>query len=166
MLELVVIRFDLVPGDAPVLQIAVLRDERPTVTFFNPRAHFEIMRQKAARIAAPVCRRATDHLAWLERAHLPHRERRLRVVITKCKSVARQVLKDVAMAIVLQFVVDVGLIKVSVHIERRAAFQAHDAQPGAGQFHRHDRAHDAAAHDNDIDGFQFRIRHFSSTCRA
>jgi hypothetical protein len=75
-------------------------------------------------------------------------------------------LKDVAMAIELQFVVHIGLVKIGVHIKRLAALQAHDAQPGAGQFHRHDRAHDAAAHDNDIDGFQFCIRHLSFPCRA
>ena len=150
MLELVVVRFDLVPGDAPVLQMAVLGNERCAIAFLDARVHFEIMREKAARIAAPVCRRATDHLAWLECAHLAHRQRRLRVVVAKCDGVARQVLKDVAMAIELQFVVHIGLVKIGVHIERLAALQAHDAQPGAGQFHRHDRAHDAAAHDNDI----------------
>src|SRR5258708_7895195 len=71
-LELVIVGFDLVPGDAPVLQIAVLRNERCAIALFNARAHLEIMRQKAARIAAPVGRRATDHLARLERTHLTH----------------------------------------------------------------------------------------------
>ena len=90
MLELVVVRFDLVPGDAPVLQMAVLGNERCAIAFLDARVHFEIMREKAARIAAPVCRRATDHLAWLECAHLAHRQRRLRVVVAKCDGVARQ----------------------------------------------------------------------------
>src|ERR1700686_1269698 len=55
MLELVVVRFDLVPGDAPVLQMAVLGNERCAIAFLDARVHFEIMREKAARIAAPVC---------------------------------------------------------------------------------------------------------------
>src|SRR5579862_8897455 len=69
-LELVVIGFDLVPGDAPILQIAVLGDERLAVALLDARVHLEIMRQEAARIATPVRRGAADHLAWLERAHL------------------------------------------------------------------------------------------------
>ena len=43
-LELVIVGFDLVPGDAPVLQIAVLGNERFAIAFLNARAHFEIMR--------------------------------------------------------------------------------------------------------------------------
>ena len=160
-LELVVVGLDIVPGDAPVLQIAVLRNERGAIALLDARAHLEIMRQKAARVAAPVRRRAADHLARLERAHLAHRQRRLRVVVAKRKGVARQVLEDVAMTIELQFVVHVGFLKIGVDIELLAALQAHDAQPGAGQFHGHDRAHDATAHDDDIDGFQFRGRHLS-----
>jgi hypothetical protein len=35
MLELVVIRFDLVPGDTPVLQIAVLGDKRFAITLLD-----------------------------------------------------------------------------------------------------------------------------------
>jgi chloramphenicol 3-O-phosphotransferase len=100
-----------------------------------------------------MCRRATDHLAWLERTHLTHRQRRLRVVVAKGNGVARQVLEDVAMAIELQFVVRVWFLKVGVDIELLAALQAHDAQPGAGQFHGHDRADHATADDDDIDSF-------------
>src|SRR5215467_8908555 len=37
-LKLVIVGFDLVPGDAPVLQIAVLRNERLAVAFLNARA--------------------------------------------------------------------------------------------------------------------------------
>src|SRR5215469_11466631 len=62
-LKLVVIGFDLVPGDAPVLQIAVLGNERCAITLLDARVHLEIMRQKAARIAAPMRRRPADHLA-------------------------------------------------------------------------------------------------------
>src|SRR5271170_2927423 len=83
-LKLIVVGLDLVPGDAPVLQIAVLGNERCAVGLLDARMHLEIMRQKAARIAAPMCRRAADHLAWLERPHLAHRQRRLRVVVAKC----------------------------------------------------------------------------------
>jgi hypothetical protein len=57
------------------------------------------------------------------------------------------------MAIELQFVIHVGFLKVGVDIELLAALQAHDTQPGAGQFHRHDRAHHATADDDDIDRF-------------
>jgi hypothetical protein len=122
------------------------------------------MRQEAARIAAPMCRRATDHLAWLERTHLAHRQRRLRVVVAKRDGIARQVLEDVAVAIELQFVVHVGFLEVRVYIELLAALQAHDAQPGAGQFHGHDRADHATAHDDDIDSFHFLGRHLSVPC--
>src|SRR5262245_8397267 len=66
-LKLVIIRFDVVPGDAPVLQVAVLGNERCAVALLDARAHFEIMRQEAARVSAPMCRRASDHLARLER---------------------------------------------------------------------------------------------------
>ena len=45
-LKLVIVGFDLVPGDAPILQIAILGDERCTVALLDPRAHFEIMRQE------------------------------------------------------------------------------------------------------------------------
>jgi hypothetical protein len=57
------------------------------------------------------------------------------------------------MAIELKFVIHIGFLKVGVDIELLAALQAHDAQPGAGQLHRHDRADHAAAHDDDIDRF-------------
>src|SRR6185436_9867124 len=73
-LKLVVVGFDLLPGDAPILQVAVLGNERSAVTLLDPRAHFEIMRQEAAGIAAPVRRCAADHLAGLERPHLAHRQ--------------------------------------------------------------------------------------------
>src|SRR5437588_729649 len=43
-LKLVVVGFDLVPGDAPVLQIAILGNERWAVAFRNAGADFEIMR--------------------------------------------------------------------------------------------------------------------------
>src|ERR1700686_903639 len=43
-LKLVVVGFDLVPGDAPILQIAVLRNERHAIAFLNTRVHLEIMR--------------------------------------------------------------------------------------------------------------------------
>jgi hypothetical protein len=33
MLELVIVRFDLVPGDAPVLQMAVLGNKRCAIAF-------------------------------------------------------------------------------------------------------------------------------------
>jgi hypothetical protein len=72
-LELVIVGFDIVPGDAPILQIAVLGNERRAIPLLDARAHFEIVRQEAARIAAPVRRRPADHLARLERAHLAHR---------------------------------------------------------------------------------------------
>src|SRR5580704_15448609 len=83
-LELVIIGLDVVPGDAPVLQIAVLGNERCAIALLDARAHFEIMRQKAARVAAPMRRRAADHLARLERTHLAHRQRRLRAVVAEC----------------------------------------------------------------------------------
>src|SRR6516162_9524126 len=89
LLKLVVVGFDIVPGDAAILQIAALGNERCAIAFLNARAHFEIMRQEAARVAAPVCRCATDHLAWLERPHLTHGQRRLRVVVAKRNGVAR-----------------------------------------------------------------------------
>ena len=57
------------------------------------------------------------------------------------------------MSIELQFVVHVGFLKVGVDIELLAALQAHDAHPCAGQFHGHDRADHATAHDDDIDRF-------------
>jgi hypothetical protein len=160
LLKLVIAGLDVVPGDAPVLQIAVLGNERCAIALLDARVHLEIMRQKAARIAAPMRRRPADHLARLECTHLAHRQCRLRVVVAKRKGVARQVL-DVALAIELQLVVHAGALKVGVDIELPAALQAHDAQPGAGQFHGHDRADHATADDDDIDGFQFRSRHLS-----
>src|SRR5580692_10846860 len=44
LLKLVVIGFDVVPGDAPVLQIAVLGNERRAIALLDARMHFEIMR--------------------------------------------------------------------------------------------------------------------------
>src|SRR5580658_7758247 len=46
-LKLVIVGFDLVPGDAPVLQIAILGNERCAIALLDARAHLEIMRQEA-----------------------------------------------------------------------------------------------------------------------
>src|SRR5262249_25045644 len=108
VLEHVVVRLDFVPRHAPVLRRTVFGKEALAVTLRHLRADLEIVWKEAPRVAAPVRGGAADHLARLERAQLAHRQRDFPRVVAEGNRLARQVLKDVAVAVGAELRVDVA----------------------------------------------------------
>src|SRR5258708_2326014 len=79
--ELVVIRLELVVGDAPVLDGHILGDVLLAVAFLVEAAHLELHVGPAPGVAAPVHARAADDVPGQERPEPAHRQRFLRHVV-------------------------------------------------------------------------------------
>jgi hypothetical protein len=165
-LELVVVGLDLVPRHAPVLGGAVLGKEALAVALGHPAADLEVVRQKAARVAAPVRGGPPHDLARLERSHLAHRQSGFAGVVAEGDRLAREILEDVAVAVVLELVVHVRHDEVRLRIGHAAALEAEHLEARIRKLHRHDRAYNAASHDDGVHGFHLRRRHLTSPLPA
>src|SRR3990170_5427352 len=114
MLELIVIRLQLVVSDAPVLAGAVLRDLLLAIALYRSAAGLKVPWQKTMGYAAPVHARAAHAFAGLERADLAHRQRGLVHRVAECERLARQVLDQIAMTPELEFVVRIRHRKIVI----------------------------------------------------
>src|SRR5215207_5247427 len=129
LLVLIVVRLQLVVGDAPVLDGGVLGKEVRAVALFEVRAILEKVGQEAPGDSVPVDHRASDTIAGQERAVLSHRQRRLVVTVAKGNRVTREVLEQFALDGVPPLI-KVILQEVRIGITERATLQCDHLQRG------------------------------------
>ena len=154
--EPVVIRLQLVVGDAPVLDRHIGGNEILAVALLVHGAHLELHVGPPPGVAAPMHARSADHLAGQERAEAAHRQRFLGWIIADRQRVPRSVHHEVVPHHVAQLVADVRNRIVLVGRANLAALDRDDLHPGFRQFLRQDTARPAQADDDDIHFLEFR----------
>ena len=149
VLERVVVRLELVVGDAPVLDGAALGDLLLAVALDHVRAVAEVGRQEAPELARPVHHRAAESLTRVERAVLPHRQRRGTRVRPPRPRLPLEVDHHRVAPRVAEAVVVVRERRVAP--ASRALLEGQHVVPGRTELRRDDRRRHARADRDDVD---------------
>ena len=132
--ELIVMRLEVVVGDAPILDGHVLRQELFAITLGQMRAQHEVARQKAERLGVPVQATAADAVAEHERAPVAHRQRRLAGIVAKGHRGLRRPQEKFMLETVAPFVLSVGNGEIGRRVAPRTALDGDNVESGVGQF--------------------------------
>src|SRR5207302_6728180 len=123
ILEAVEMWLELFVDHAPVLAGAVLGELARTVARERAAPRFKVPGQEAPSDAVPMHGRAAHALAWQERSHVTHRQRRIADRVAEGERLARQVLHQLVAASVTELVVRVGHSEVGLRVTPAAALQ-------------------------------------------
>ena len=148
--ELVVMRLEIVVGDAPILDGHVLRQEIGAVALRQVTAQHEIGRQKAPSLGVPMHAGAADAVAEHERAPVAHRQRRLVGVVAERHRHLRRPQKQLVLEPIAQLVLRVGDRKIGRGVAPRAALDRDDVEARVGQFVGENGAGPAEPDDDDV----------------
>jgi MFS family permease len=156
VLELVVVRLEIVVRDAPVLDRHVDRDEPRAVAVGRVLADDEVGGQEAPRLPVPVDAGAARAGAGTERAEMTHRQRDLVHAVAERERLAHRLLEDAVAHRVAQLVLDVVDAEIGDGVAKRAALDRDDLQAVVGQLLRENASGPAEADDDDVDRRQSR----------
>ena len=101
-------RLELFVGHAPILDGDLRTEEVSAVLLVDPAAKPEPLRLETPGLTVPVHGGAADPIPRQERAELPHRQRRLRMLVAEREGVATHVLHQAVANRVAQLVADIG----------------------------------------------------------
>ena len=148
-------RFQLVVGDAEILDDHILGDEVFAVAFFIVAAHPQLNGIDAEMDAGPVQPGAAHAGTRQEGRQLAIGHRLLAGVMPDGDGAFRQILEQLAADVVGQLINHLRIGAVRPGVAHRAALQRDDVEPGFGQLFGHDRPNPAEADDRDIGFFQY-----------
>jgi hypothetical protein len=126
ILERVVMRLELVIGDAVVLNCHVLREKRSAIAFRQVRLEHEVARQEAERLGVPVHPTAADAIGRHERAPCADRQRGLIHLVAECERRLIGPQEQFVTNAIAQFILHVVGRKVGRRVAPRAAFDGDD----------------------------------------
>src|SRR4029450_7512338 len=164
ILEAVIVRLELVVGDAPVLDRPLRIDEALAVALLEMRAIDEVGRLEAPGRAVPVRRRAAQARARHKTLPAPHRQRRLPRCVAKGHCLLDVVLGQRLAYSVAQLVVDRGRLEAGHRVAHRPAFEADDLESARRELLAEDGSGQADADRYHVDRLQT-LRH-GQRCRA
>ena len=153
LFEPVVMRLQVVIGDAPVLDRHVVRNGVAAVPRRQMRTQHELARQEAPGDAVPVGTGAAEAVADRGDIPLAHRQRHLVRGVAQRVGLHSGVLHQLLAHPVFQLVTDARQREILRRHFWRAALQADDGKARLGEFARHDAAGPSHADHHGIDGF-------------
>ncbi len=148
--EPVVMRLDVLPGDAPVLDGHVVGQEFLAVALGEMRAQDEIGRQEAPGLGVPVDAGAADAVAEHKGAPVAHRQRGLARLVAERHRDLRRPQEQLVLDAVAQLVLRVGDRKRRRRVAPRAALERDDVKARLGKLVGEDRAGPSQADDHGI----------------
>ena len=148
--EAVVIRLELVIGDAPVLDRHVLGQKAGAVAFGQVGAQDEVGRQESPRLGIPVHAAAADAVGRHESAPGSDRQRRLVHLVAEREGGLLRSQEELVTNTVAQLVGGVARRIVGGRIPPRPALDCDHIEPGIGKLVGHDRSGPTETDDDDV----------------
>ena len=148
--EAIVMRLELVIGDAPILDRHVLRQEAGAVAFGEMRARDEVRRQKPPGLRIPVHAAAADAVRRHEGAPAADRQRRLVHLVAEGEGGLLRPQEQLVADAIAQFVGRIARRMVGRRVAPGAALDCNHIEAGLGKLVGHDRSGPAETDDDDV----------------
>jgi hypothetical protein len=156
ILELVVMRFEVLVADTPVLDRHIRRNEVLAVTRFGVTANLEVGGEEAPMLTVPMDTRTPYACSRTERTEVAHRQCCLVERISESKRLARRLLEQSIADRVFQFVLDMRGCEIRDRIAKLAALDSQHLETRVGEFLCQNRRRPSKTDQHDINGFESR----------